>query len=208
MDSVEIVAAPEHLAHARGRPAFDLTTQVLTDQPDQSQVVVRVVGLGHFEPAGDRVNAGHGCLADGRAHVVEAGFRQRPKILGVIEPDPPNHHVHRFGEARQHETGVAPRCIPGDPACLQHRHRPAAPRQFPRRGQTCKARPDDTDIHVDIGRERPALGRRHHRVGIPARGVGRPLGRVHDLFLSFRQLRPPPCHAKSGNRFSVRSCVT
>ena len=32
MDGVEIVAAPEHLAHALGRPAFDLTAQVLAYQ--------------------------------------------------------------------------------------------------------------------------------------------------------------------------------
>ena len=165
---VEIVVALEHVAHALDRPAFDLAAELLADQTDGGEVVVGVIRFRDLEPALlDRIDAGHIGVADRGAHVVEAGLRERPQRLGVVEPDPLDHRLHVASEARQHEAGVAAGRVPGDRVRLDHHHRPAAARHFARGGQPGEAGADHADIDVDIAGHRGALGRADHRIGIP-----------------------------------------
>ena len=56
-----------------------------------------------------------------------------------------------LGKARQHKAGIAAGAPPRRRACLQHRHRPAAPRDLARDGQAGEPAPDHADIDVEIG---------------------------------------------------------
>src|SRR5262249_8286481 len=46
-------------------------------------------------------------------------------------------------------------------------------------GEACEPPAHHADFHVEIGRERRSLRHLCHGLGVPARRVGRPLGRVH-----------------------------
>jgi hypothetical protein len=91
---MEVLAAAQHLAHLIGRPALDLAAEVLADQARQREVFIRIVGLRHLEPSGHRRHARHGGLANGRAHIIEAGNRQRPERPRMVEADASDHRVH------------------------------------------------------------------------------------------------------------------
>ena len=184
MQRVEIVIGLEHVAHALGRPALDVGAELLAVEPRRRQHLVAVVDLGHFEPARHRGDARHALICDCRGHIFEPHLGERPQRLGVIHSDAGDHPVHGLGEARQHEAVVAAGGVPGDAAGLQHRHRPAAAGDLARGREPGETGADHADIDVEIEGERPALGCRHHGRGVPARRVGRPLGRVHVFVLS------------------------
>ena len=189
---MEIVVALEHRAHAIDRPAFDLAAELLADQPDRRDVGFGVVGLRHLEPAAlDQIDARHAGIADGRrAHSRGPTSDSAHSALALIEADALDDLLHVAGEAWQHEAGVAARRVPGDAATLQHHHRPAAARQLARRGEAGEAGADHADVDVDIGGQRPALGRGHHRFGVPARRIGRPFGRSHGGIVPEQDQRP------------------
>ena len=106
-----------------------------------------------MEPAVLRIDAGCAVGANGVTHIIEAGLRQRPKILGALEADPRDQLVGVGAEARQHEAGIAARRVAGEAAGLQHHDGPAAARHFPRRGQAREPAADDADIDVEIERQ-------------------------------------------------------
>ena len=192
MQRVEIMVGLEHLAHALGRPALDLVPELLTVELEIGHHLIAVVGLRHFEPAADRIDARHAGVADRAAHIFEAAFRERPQRLSVIDADPAHDPVHRLGEAGQHEAVVAPGRVPGDALGLQHRDRPAAARDLACDGQAGQPAADHADLDVEIEGECAALGSRHHGRGVPARRVARPLGRVHVFFPAGSGRRQPP----------------
>ena len=185
-NGVEIVVGLEHVAHALGRPAFDLGAELLADRARGRRASSSASS--DFETLSqprDRIDARHAGLADGGAHIVEPRLGQRPQRLGVVEPDAADDpRPCDSAKPGQHEAVVAAGRVPGDARGLQHRHRPAAARDLARGGQAGEAAADHADVDVEVEGERPALGRRHHGRGVPGRRVGRRLGRVHVFFLS------------------------
>ena len=149
MQRAEIALVRQHLAHALRRPGLDIGADPA--QPlDLAADLVAIVGLRDMQPAGNRIDSGHAGLMNRTPHIVEALFRQRPELLGVIEPDALDHAVDILLKARQHEAGIAPGCRPGHPVGLQYRHRPAAPRHLARHGQARQPGADHADIDVEI----------------------------------------------------------
>ena len=190
MQGVEIVIGLEHLAHALGRPALDLGAEFLAVELHIRQDLIAVVDLGDLEPAGDRRDTGHAGLGDRGAHVSQPHLRQLPQRLGVLQADAADHPLHRLRKAGQHEAVVAAGRVAGDAAGLQHRDRPAAPRELARRGQPGKAGADDADVDVEIEGQRPAHGRRHHGRRVPGRARRMP-ARTRSRFLPRRSSRHP-----------------
>ena len=97
----------------------------------------------------------------------------------MSQADPPNNCVDILGEARDHKAGIAARGIPGDPVRLQNRHRPATPGKLAGGGEASQTGTHHADLDVEIGRQWRPFRRLHHSLRVPARRVGRPLGRVH-----------------------------
>ena len=106
--------------------------------------------LGHGEPARHRIDARHRRFLDRSADVFEALLRQRPHLLGGVETDAFDHVLDVFGEAGQHEAGVAAGRGAGDAAAFQHSHRPAALGDLARDGQSGEPGADDADIDVEV----------------------------------------------------------
>ena len=148
-----------------------------------------------MKPAVLRIDVGCADRRNVLPHIVEAGLRQRPQILGALEADPRHQFIFVGAEARQHETGIAARGTCGKTACLHQRHRPAGARQFARDRQSREPATDDTDIDVEIvGQSRP-LGRVDLGRGIPGIAVGRGCGVVT------HQDRYPTAPPMNGFRF-------
>ena len=149
MQRAEIARIGQLLAHARGRPRFHLGADPAQPFGVPAHGVV-IIGLGDVQPPRHRIDARHAGLFDRAAHVVDAVFRQRIKMLGVVEADALDHGVDVFMEPGQHEAGIAPGGGPGDASRLQHRHRPAALGDLARDRQPGKPRADDADIDVEL----------------------------------------------------------
>ena len=182
VDRVEVALAVQHRAHPLGRPAFDFAAE-FAEQPDQADELVAVVGLGNVEPAVLRVDARHGILGDGIAHVVEAGLRQRPQILGLLEADAGDNPVGLGGKAGKHEPGVAARGACREAARLDERDRPAVAGELARRGEAGEPAADDADVDIEVFRKLRPLRRFHHGRGVPTSAIGRDIGSTHSGFM-------------------------
>ncbi len=99
----------------------------------------------------------------------------------------------RLGEARQHEAVIAAGRVPGDALGLQHRDRPAAPRDLARDGQAGEAAADHADIDVEIEGER-ARARAPAPWSRCTSSARSPPARTRSRFLPcrFRGARQPP----------------
>ncbi len=172
VDGVIVTLAAQCAAHAVGLPGLDLAAQ-FAEQLDFADKFVVVVSFGDMKPAVLRIDAGCAVGANGITHIIEAGLRQRPKILGAFEADPRNELIGVGAKAWQHETGIAPRRVAGETAGLQHHDGPAVARHFPRRGQAREPAADDADIDVKIERQLRARRRFEFRRGVPTIAVGR-----------------------------------
>jgi hypothetical protein len=106
MHGAEVTRVRQDLAHALDRPGFDLGADPA--QPlDVTAQRVAIVGLGDMQPAGRGIDARHAGLGDGAPHIVDALRRQRPELLGMIEPDALDNVVGGRAKARQHKACVA-----------------------------------------------------------------------------------------------------
>ena len=106
IDGVKIAFAAQHRAHPLGRPALDLAAQ-LAEHSDIADEFIVVVFFGNVEPTILRVGTGRVFGTNCGAHIIEAGLRQRPQILGAFEPNTRDQLVGVGAEPRQHETGIA-----------------------------------------------------------------------------------------------------
>ena len=138
MQRVEIARVRQHLAHALGRPGLDLGAD-----PAQPLDLVRdglvIVGLRDVQPAGqpDRRRACRSPRSCGARSRRPAPTAPRA-ALAWSRPMRSTMSSTSSAEARQHEAGVAAGRRPGDALGLQHRHRPAAPRDLARDRQARK----------------------------------------------------------------------
>ncbi len=168
MHGVEVAPVHQLLAHLRRRPHLGVgadPAQTLDIGFDR----VGVVGLVDVQPAGDLLDARHAGLVDGAADIIQPALRQRPQLLGVIEPDALDHVVDALGITRQHEAGIAAGRRLGDAAALQHRHRPATRGDLARGGEAGQPRADHADVDVEIVAQPRARRACHPRRLIPAR---------------------------------------
>jgi len=154
MHRLEIMRAAQHLAHLIGRPGFHVGAEVHAQHGDMVDQALRVVGAPHREASVARQHAGHIGLGDRAAHVFDAGVRQRPQLLGARQADPLDDRLDTLGKSRRHEAAIAARCVRRNPLRLQHRDRPAAPRNFARDREPGKSGADDAKIDVEVMAQR------------------------------------------------------
>ena len=136
MHALEILRAAQHLAHLIGRPRLDVRAEIDAQHRDMLDRAGLVVGAAHGELAVARIDALHPGFGDRAANVFDARVRQRPQFLRARQPDTIHDRIDAFGKARRHEAGIAPRRAARNAVGLQHRDRPAAPRDLARDRQT------------------------------------------------------------------------
>ncbi len=200
MQRVEIVVGAQHVAHPLGRPALDIGNELLGIEPHRGQRRIAVVDLGDLEPARDRCHPRHARLGDGAAHVFEPHLGELPQRLGVIQADPADDALHRFGKAWQHEAVVAAGRARGELPPFQQRHRPAAARHLARGGEPREPAPDHADVHVEVEGERPALRRPHRGRRVPGRRDRCRLPSVHVFVPSAQDLLAQDLRQDPGER--------
>ncbi len=189
---LEILRAAQHLAHLVGRPRLDLGVELDAQHRDVLDQRRLIVGAAHREASVARLTPGIAVSAMARAHVFDARFGQRPQFLGARQPDALDDRVDPLGKSRRHEPAIAARRAARDPIRLQHRDRPAAPRDLARDRQPGKPGADDADIDIEIVGERRPLRRRNHGCGVPGRPVWSWLGRHRPLMPRRHLYRKPP----------------
>ena len=117
MHGVEIMLAPEHVAHALGRPALDLGAELLADRAATAASTSSPLStLETLSQPAIGATPGMRASAIVGADVFETHLGERPQRLGVIESDAADDPVHALGKARKDETVVASGRVPGEAA--------------------------------------------------------------------------------------------
>ncbi len=184
---LEIVRAAQHLTHLVGRPRLDVRAEIDAQHRGMLEQFRLIVGAADREPPLARLDAGHSGFADAAANVVDAGDGKRPQFLRARQPDAIHDRIDALGESRRHESRIASRRAACDLARLQHRNRPAAPRDLTRDREPGEPATDDADIDIEVVGESRTLRRCDRRRGVPGSWFGH-----HPLMPRCQGSRKPP----------------
>src|SRR5262249_25610257 len=98
MHGAEISRTVKLIADAVHRPKLNVRANP-AHALDFAAKFMGVVGLRYMQPAIDELDSGHLSVQDCAPDVIESPFRERPELLGMVEPNALDDAIDVLGEA-------------------------------------------------------------------------------------------------------------